>query len=80
MPVLQLIAIRMVSEKPRPSLHSPLWNVVSSDPLSWTAEFPCQQSITLIGCITWLHRINDPNPFFGPPQVRKMLALRGFIG
>jgi hypothetical protein len=37
-------------------------------------------SITLIGCASYLFYTGDPNPILGPPEVRKLLALRGFIG
>jgi hypothetical protein len=38
------------------------------------------QVITFAGCISYLYFSNDPNWLFGPPEVRKLLALRGFIG
>jgi hypothetical protein len=39
-----------------------------------------RMSITLIGCASYLFYTGDPNPILGPPEVRKLLALRGFIG
>ncbi len=72
LPVLELIDIRMVSwEKRIPTVSTASIRNV---------DFKLIQAITLIGCIAWLHRTNDPNPFFGPPEMRKMLALRGFVG
>ncbi len=68
LPVLELIAIRMVS-----------CCMQSSVGLALIRGHPAQ-SITLLGCISWLRHIKDPNPYLGPPEVRKMLALRGFIG
>ncbi|KAJ9123308.1 hypothetical protein QFC22_001507 [Naganishia vaughanmartiniae] len=37
-------------------------------------------AITFVGCISYLYFNNDPYWLFGPPEVRKLLALRGFIG
>ncbi|KAJ9107403.1 hypothetical protein QFC21_000853 [Naganishia friedmannii] len=39
-----------------------------------------RMAITFVGCISYLYFNNDPYWLFGPPEVRKLLALRGFIG
>ncbi|GAA5981375.1 hypothetical protein JCM10908_004086 [Rhodotorula pacifica] len=36
--------------------------------------------ITYAGCYSYLRWSGDPHPFAGPPGVRLLLALRGFIG
>ncbi|KWU46905.1 hypothetical protein RHOSPDRAFT_10306, partial [Rhodotorula sp. JG-1b] len=36
--------------------------------------------ITYVGCYSYLRWSGDPHPFAGPPGVRLLLALRGFIG
>ncbi|GAA5867917.1 hypothetical protein JCM3774_004721 [Rhodotorula dairenensis] len=36
--------------------------------------------ITYIGCYSYLRWSGDPHPFAGPPGVRLLLALRGFVG
>ncbi|KAI5455292.1 hypothetical protein NCC49_000107 [Naganishia albida] len=39
-----------------------------------------RMTITFIGCISYLYFSNDPDWLLGPQEVRKLLALRGFIG
>ncbi|BGP44491.1 hypothetical protein JCM10450v2_000305 [Rhodotorula kratochvilovae] len=39
-----------------------------------------RMSMTWVGCYTYLRLSGDPHPFAGPPGVRLLLALRGFVG
>ncbi|KAJ9110586.1 hypothetical protein QFC20_002916 [Naganishia adeliensis] len=39
-----------------------------------------RMTITFIGCISYLYFSHDPDWLLGPQEVRKLLALRGFIG
>ncbi|GAA6051936.1 hypothetical protein JCM3770_006585 [Rhodotorula araucariae] len=39
-----------------------------------------RMSMTWVGCYTYLRLSGDPHPFAGPPGVRGLLALRGFVG
>lgn len=41
---------------------------------------PLSLAVTYVGCYTYLRWSGDPHPFAGPPGVRLLLALRGFIG
>jgi hypothetical protein len=69
LPTLQLIAIRMVRR------------IYPQDRIAMILNLLLLlQSITLLGCISYLYYSGDPNPILGPPEVRKLLALRGFIG
>ena len=67
-PVWELIVIRMFS-----TMFSPQ----SDAPLALTFASP---SVTYVGCYSYLRWSGDPHPFAGPPGVRLLLALRGFIG
>ncbi|GAA5898131.1 hypothetical protein JCM8208_000161 [Rhodotorula glutinis] len=39
-----------------------------------------RMAMTWVGCYSYLRSTGDPNPFLGPPGVRLLLALRGFVG
>ncbi|TNY21660.1 Drug/metabolite transporter superfamily [Rhodotorula diobovata] len=39
-----------------------------------------RMAMTWVGCYTYLRWSGDPHPFAGPPGVRLLLALRGFVG
>ncbi|GAA5837217.1 hypothetical protein JCM9279_005621 [Rhodotorula babjevae] len=39
-----------------------------------------RMAMTWVGCYAYLRSTGDPNPFLGPPGVRLLLALRGFVG
>jgi hypothetical protein len=39
-----------------------------------------RMSITWVGCVAFMLASGVENPFLGPKEVRKLLALRGFVG
>nr|ODN98853.1 hypothetical protein L204_02817 [Cryptococcus depauperatus CBS 7855] len=48
--------------------------------MSATTLIFVRMAITSVGCVVSLYAIKDPNPLLGPPEIRKMLVLRGFFG
>jgi hypothetical protein len=38
------------------------------------------QIVTFAGCVSYLYYLGDPHPLLGPPEVRKLLVVRGVIG
>lgn len=39
-----------------------------------------RMAVTWVGCVLWMSLSGTPYPLWGPPEVRTLLALRGFVG
>lgn len=53
---------------------------ISSTDISIPSLILVRQGITVLGCIFTLHYLKEPNPFLGPPELRKLLLARGLFG
>lgn len=53
---------------------------ISSTDTSIPSLILVRQGITVIGCVVTLHYLNEPNPFLGPPEMRRLLVARGLFG
>lgn len=53
---------------------------ISSTDISIPSLILVRQGITVIGCLFTLHYLKEPNPFLGPPELRRLLLARGLFG
>lgn len=53
---------------------------ISSTDISIPSLILVRQAITAIGCVSTLTYINEPHPFLGPPELRRLLLARGLFG
>ncbi|PWN47958.1 hypothetical protein IE53DRAFT_389883, partial [Violaceomyces palustris] len=50
------------------------------EPISALEVIFIRMSITWLGCVGWMLLTRTPHPVLGPPGIRHLLALRGFVG
>lgn len=53
---------------------------ISSTDTSIPSLILVRQGITVAGCLFTLHYLEEPNPFLGPPELRRLLLARGLFG
>ena len=53
---------------------------ISSTDISIPSLILVRQGMTSFGCIVSLFYLQNPNPILGPPEIRRLLCLRGALG
>ncbi|EIW67350.1 hypothetical protein TREMEDRAFT_33807 [Tremella mesenterica DSM 1558] len=53
---------------------------IATSPISTLMLIFVRQVFTGVACLLTLYSMNDPHYFLGPPEVRPLLAARGFFG
>jgi drug/metabolite transporter (DMT)-like permease len=53
---------------------------ISATDISIPSLILVRQAMTSFGCIVALYYLENPNPILGPPEIRRLLSLRGALG